>query len=114
MVKKLLRKILPKKKKKELIPPEGYIVPETCSIPHTCIIKKSSNLVLGKNIAFNDYVFVNAFGGVEIGDYTAIGPFTMIHSANHNYKDKSKLIQEQGHTKLPIKIGKDVITYSTW
>jgi maltose O-acetyltransferase len=72
------------------------------------IIKSPENLKLGKRVAINDGTWINAKGGVSIGDDTIIGPGVLIHSSNHNYMDPDVLISEQGHTDAPVKIGRDV------
>jgi acetyltransferase-like isoleucine patch superfamily enzyme len=60
---------------------------------------------LGDYVGFNYGVYVNAFGGLFIDDYTMIGTYSMIHTANHE-TDPSKPLQEQGHIKAPVTIGK--------
>lgn len=42
--------------------------------------------VLGSHCCINPGVFINASGGVEIGDGTILGPEIVIYSNNHNYK----------------------------
>ena len=60
---------------------------------------------LGDDVGFNYGVYVNAFGGLQIGDKTLIGPCSMIHTSNHE-TDPSKPLQEQGWVKQPVTIGK--------
>ena len=60
---------------------------------------------LGDDVGFNYGVYVNAFGGLKIGDKTLIGPCSMIHTANHE-TDPNKPLQEQGWVKQPVTIGK--------
>jgi acetyltransferase-like isoleucine patch superfamily enzyme len=62
---------------------------------------------LGDDVGFNHGVYVNAFGGLTIGDKTLIGPMSMIHTANHE-TDPEKPLQEQGWVKQPVTIGKEV------
>lgn len=62
---------------------------------------------LGDYVGFNYGVFVNAFGGLTIGDRSMLGPCSMIHTANHE-TDPNKPLQEQGWVKQPVTIGKDV------
>lgn len=61
---------------------------------------------MGDEVGFNYGCYVNGFGGLEIGDRTIFGPYTMIHTANHN-ADVHKPIKGQGWVKQPISIGKD-------
>ena len=62
---------------------------------------------LGDYVGFNYGVYVNAFGGLTIGDRTLIGPMALIHTANHE-TDPGKSLQEQGWIKQPVTIGKEV------
>jgi len=60
---------------------------------------------LGDFVGFNYGVYVNAYGGFFIDDYSMIGPYSMIHTANHE-TDPSKPLQQQGWIKQPVTIGK--------
>jgi acetyltransferase-like isoleucine patch superfamily enzyme len=62
---------------------------------------------LGDDVGFNYGVYVNGFGGLTIDDYSMIGPLSMIHTANHE-SDPNKPLQEQGHIKAPVTIGREV------
>lgn len=67
----------------------------------------SEFIELGDDIGFNYGCWVNGFGGLTIGDGTMFGPYSMVHTANHE-TDPSKPLQEQGHIKQPVSIGNDV------
>ena len=62
---------------------------------------------LGDEVGFNYGVYVNGYGGLVIGDKTIIGPYSMIHTANHD-TDPDKTFQEKGWTRQPVTIGKEV------
>jgi len=62
---------------------------------------------LGDHVGFNYGVYVNALGGLTIGDRTLFGPNSMIHTANHE-TDPAKPLQEQGWIRQPVTIGKEV------
>jgi acetyltransferase-like isoleucine patch superfamily enzyme len=68
-------------------------------------VEYRQNLFVGKGSAWNWGCWINAMGGVEIGSNVLIGPYCIIHSANHKFDDISKLIVEQGFEKAPVKIG---------
>ncbi len=72
-------------------------------IHHTSTIYHPQNLKLGKETYPGDSpgVYINAMNGIEIGDYTNIGPQVCILSGNHDFIDNSKHVQAK-----PIKIGK--------
>ena len=65
-------------------------------------------LSVGDNVSFNSDVFINAAGGVTIGDHTLIGPGSKIWSTNHRFTDADRLITEQGYDCMPVNIGADV------
>lgn len=83
--------------------------------------------VLGKRSVIESYCCVNnAVGDVIIGDYTrvgihctVIGPVTIgnnvnlaqgitVTALNHNFKDTTQMIDEQGISTKPVSIGDDV------
>ena len=49
---------------------------------------------------------MNGYGGLQIGDRSIIGPYSMIHTANHEM-DPGLPIVDQGWTKQPVEIGSD-------
>jgi acetyltransferase-like isoleucine patch superfamily enzyme len=57
-------------------------------------------------VGFNYGCYVNGFGGLVIGEGTLIGPYTMIHTANHRFDDVTRPIVEQGwEDTSPVHIG---------
>jgi acetyltransferase-like isoleucine patch superfamily enzyme len=73
------------------------------AIHHTSTIHCPGRLKRGKNVFPGDSpgVYINASNGVEIGDYTNIGPNVGIVSTNHDF------INNDQHTaEDPIIIGK--------
>lgn len=93
---------------------EGVEIGDNSSIGMHTTIKVSGSLVevgkgfkLGKYSALANDCFVGAAGGVEIGDYVAIGQNVRFHSENHGHSDPDKLLCEQGTTHKGIKIGND-------
>jgi len=71
-------------------------------------IKHRENLVMGDGVCINDDVWINAVGGVTIGNNVLIGPKVVVHSANHKFSDVEKPISEQGHTLKAVTIEDDV------
>ena len=76
---------------------------------------------MGKGSTYNDYAWINARYGVEIGENTLIGPYVLIHSANHiikpfnveqNANDKNSWLAKEGKkcrmTGSKVVIGNDV------
>lgn len=66
------------------------------------------SLSIGKSVAINDNFWVDAKGGVEIGDNVLIGPYVIIHSANHKFTLRSVPIREQKHTLSKVSIEEGV------
>ena len=61
---------------------------------------------LGEKVGFNFGCYVNGFGSLTIGNRTIIGPYTMIHTANHEM-DTDRPIPEQGWNLGPVALGAD-------
>lgn len=71
-------------------------------------IAHPDRLCLGANVRINCNCYIDAAGGIEIGSDVLIGPAVKIWSVSHNYKNKNVLINKQGYSYDPIKIGSDV------
>ena len=73
------------------------------AIHYTTIVLVPKNIKRGKNVYPGDSPgnFIEAANGIEIGDYSNIGPNVGILSTNHDLIDNSKLTKES-----PIKIGR--------
>ncbi|HEY0651879.1 MAG TPA: acyltransferase [Chryseosolibacter sp.] len=75
-------------------------------------IQNPSNIEFGNNVGINDGVWIaankNKQARIVIGDNALIGPYTVIHSGNHVFKDPSIPIYYQGFSFEPIVIGEDV------
>ncbi len=73
------------------------------AVHHTSTVRCPERLKAGLHTYPGDSpgVYISAYNGVEVGDYTNIGPNVSIISDNHNYIDNS-LPERAG----PVKIGK--------
>jgi len=71
-------------------------------------IEFPSRLKLGKHVGLNQGVWINARGGVELGANAIVGPYCVIHSANHVTSDPTLPIRLQGYAEAPVRIGADV------
>lgn len=65
-------------------------------------------LRIGHNLEIGNDNFIQALGGVKIGNNVSLAPGVKIWSTNHNVKDKNMLIQDQGLSESEITIGNDV------
>jgi acetyltransferase-like isoleucine patch superfamily enzyme len=88
-------------------PGDAKRVGEGCFYLDMIVWLNGESAELGDYVGFNYGVYVNAFGGLTIGDRTLFGPMSMIHTANHE-TDPDKPLQEQGWVKKPVTIGKEV------
>jgi len=73
------------------------------AIHFTSVIHGAARIKRGKGVYPGDSpnVFINADNGIEIGDYTNIGPGVALVSANHDF-----INNEINVAAAPIKIGK--------
>lgn len=61
---------------------------------------------MGDEVGFNYGCYVNGYGGLLLGDGALVGPYTMIHTANHRMDDVTRPIPEQGWEDAPpVEIG---------
>lgn len=70
--------------------------------------RSMENLVVGDNVEIGFDNFIQALGGVTLGDNVMLAPGVKIWSVNHNYRAKGLLVREQGQTLAPVVIGNDV------
>jgi acetyltransferase-like isoleucine patch superfamily enzyme len=66
------------------------------------------NIEIGYNLFINRGAFITAPSKITIGDNVLIGPYVVINSGCHHYKDANNIIRNQGHKLLPIIIEDDV------
>ncbi len=70
--------------------------------------RSMENLVVGDNVEIGFDNFIQALGGVTLGDNVMLAPGVKIWSVNHNYRDGNTLIRDQEQTMSPVRIGNDV------
>ncbi|MFW5908729.1 MAG: acyltransferase [Desulfosalsimonas sp.] len=70
--------------------------------------RSMENLVVGDNVEIGFDNFIQALGGVTLGNDVMLAPGVKIWSVNHNYKERDMLIKKQGQRKAPVFIGNDV------
>jgi len=65
---------------------------------------------IGDYAKFNTNVMINAdySGRIEIGNHVLVGPYVVMRASNHIYKERDKLITNQGHQSGRIVIEDDV------
>jgi maltose O-acetyltransferase len=87
-------------------PHDAKRVGEGCFYLDLIVWLNGGEIELGDRVGFNYGCYVNGYGGLRIGDRTIIGPYSMIHTANHEM-DLERPIVAQGWTKRPVEIGAD-------
>ena len=62
----------------------------------------------GKSLAINSGALLDGRGGITLGDNVLIGPYAVIASSNHAYKQLDQPISAVDHIMEPVTIGHDV------
>lgn len=65
-------------------------------------------LKIGEHVSINRGSTLSAAGGIDIGDYVAIGHDTSILSTNHGWQDREMPIKYQSVTRQPVRIASNV------
>lgn len=65
-------------------------------------------IILGDNVVVNQFSVLYGHGGLNIGNNVFIAAHTVIIPANHRFSDPNRPINQQGQTKLGIKVKDDV------
>lgn len=74
-----------------------------------CYIKcYGGDLRIGNDVSINAHAFINACGGVSIGNDTRIATKFICIASNHIFSDPNVLMRKQGITKEGIDIGNNV------
>lgn len=68
------------------------------------IINSPERLSIGKGTVINGYCYINAYGGVNIGQYCHIGKGLTIFSHNHNYQSSKYIPYDEIVIVRPVNI----------
>lgn len=79
-----------------------------CFIRPGARITYSCGMSVGRNLHLNGGTFIDARGGIRLGDDVLIGPNAVVLSSQHHWSDPSLPIVVQGHELAPTWIGDDV------
>ena len=79
---------------------------EGCFYLDSIVWLNGDRIELGDHVGFNVGCFVNGYSGLIVGDGTNFGPYSMIHTANHEMA-VDRPIHEQGWIPAPVEIGED-------
>ncbi|MGS0724748.1 acyltransferase [Shewanella sp. 0m-11] len=84
-------------------------IPDNTYIRCTGVISNlGCGLSVGSNTGFGHNTFINAQGGVSIGNDVIIGPNCNFLSENHGFENKGQLIREQSVSRKGINISSNV------
>ena len=72
-----------------------------------CPCNPQASIHIGDNTTVGYHTFMFASNKIEIGHDCLIAPFVYLVDSDHNI-DRSSLINQQGNSTAPIKIGNDV------
>jgi maltose O-acetyltransferase len=89
-------------------PDEARVVGQGCFYLDLIVWLNGDRITLGERVGFNYGCYVNGYGGLSIGDRSIFGPYTMIHTANHEM-DPGTPIPDQGWIAQPVSIGADCL-----
>lgn len=68
-------------------------------------LNKNAVIQIGNNVFFNNSCSINCLNNISIGSNCQFGEGVKFYDHNHNYRDKSRLINEQGYSIGSIAIG---------
>lgn len=84
-------------------------IPDSSYIRCTGVISQlGKGLTIGNNTGLGHFNFINAQGGVFIGNDVIIGPYVKILSENHNFTSRDIPIWKQGVTRIGVVIEDNV------
>lgn len=77
--------------------------------PNICIdAVRGARIRIGRDCSVNAGTFICAHQSIDIGDMVRIGEYCGIHDSDHEWRDPSRTILDQGFRTAPITIGNDV------
>jgi len=77
-------------------------------IGNNCVLKNAGELSVGNNFSLHEFSYIDAIGGVIIGDNVSIAHSSSILSSNHQWNDLSKPIKYNHVIKMQVVIEDDV------
>lgn len=78
-----------------------------------CRFRSIEKLEVGDNVVIGYDNFIQALGGLTIGNNVSMGPGVKIWSVNHDYEDADVPVEDQGQSHKPVNIGDNVFIASS-
>ena len=63
---------------------------------------------VGGGFSINTGAFMDGRGGIEMGDNVMVGPYAVIVSSGHDFRQRGAPMSQRDHVPAPIEIGSDV------
>jgi maltose O-acetyltransferase len=79
-----------------------------CTIYPGVYFTHTYGIRVGSSFSPNTGVLMDGRGGIEIGDHVMIGPYSVIVSSNHDFKQVVSPMATLDHIMAPVIIGNDV------
>ena len=79
-----------------------------CTIYPGVYLTHTYGLKVGKGFSPNTGALIDARGGIDIGDHVMVGPYAVIVSSNHDFRQTDVPMASVDHVMAPVKIGNDV------
>ena len=76
-------------------------------LPGTIILRPEM-IECGENVSFGVCNYIQAGGGLILGNDVMLGPYVKIWTLNHRYEEVGIPVHEQGYTYKAVRIGQDV------
>ena len=77
-----------------------------------CRFRSIGRLEVGDNVTIGYDNFIQALGGLRLGNNVSTAPGVKIWTVNHDYGDADRPVQEQGQTEKPTVLEEDVFVGS--
>lgn len=71
-------------------------------------IKQPESLEVGTNVSIHEFCYIDAFGGLKIGDHVAIGHSCTIMCCQHEFNIPGELTKSGSYIEGPVEIERDV------
>jgi acetyltransferase-like isoleucine patch superfamily enzyme len=87
-----------------------HIGRKTVVKPFSIIQTSQGSITIGNSCAIGSCNFISSGDGeISIGNNTRMGPNVVILGSSRNFRDKNRLIVDQGYTNKGVLIGNDVM-----
>ena len=79
-----------------------------CTIYPGVYLTHTYGIRAGRSFSPNSGALLDGRGGIDIGDHVMVGPYAVIVSSNHAFRQTDAPMATVDHVMAPVKIGNDV------